>query len=346
MLKVLGGTLLLAFSHLLMGKMAIAQDTSAAVHPHIAISTEFPNTVAGVTPSLVSGRDNSLQVTLHNSDSKDLTVKTIEGSIADLHDFTIVTHKLTPFRYDRTLKAHSTLVLSYKINVIHPSRDVGLTLLANMVGPDSLAHQPFSALVFNSTVHFNQPASSWFDWKLILGSMLVAGVITAVIMTGMAYKDKLPAKMIPVAFKKEEKKNIPKMSAMDRYSVLADTKARDIPISEHDEKLSAAPSMGTTVDRSTIPPEMRSENGNLATGAPDVFANEEPVSLLSHMKALENERDKDKNIDPELSYHQHHMRASEMANSADRNEILADMKATRRDDTMNVEDTVAPTRAL
>jgi len=298
---ILAGALLLA--------SAIAQDSSAAVHPNVAISAEFPKAVAGVSPKLVSGRANNLKVTLHNSGAQDLTVKMIIGSISEVKDFTTVTHNLTPFRYDKKLKAHSALVLPYTIKLTHPSREVGLTLLAELVDPSSALHHQFPALIFNSTVHFTHPASSWFDWKLILGSMLMAGAITAIVMTSMAAKKN---KSDP---KKQHEKlvndpNAAKMSSMERYAVLAQMKAND------GEPLPEPKTMPTTTTATT-----------------DVLTGGEPYGILSQMKTPlgDSAERKDKNTEPE---------------EKDRFEVLADMKATRGDDAMNPDKNMASTRAL
>ncbi|KAF9086938.1 hypothetical protein BGX23_008484 [Mortierella sp. AD031] len=304
---LLGGALFLVLAYLLTIEPAIAQDTSAAVHPNVAISAEFPKAVAGVTPDLVSGRANNLKVTIHNSGPRDLTVKTIIGSVAEMNDFTTVTHNLTAYRYDKALKAHSALILPYTIKMTHPSREVGLTLLAEMVDSSGINKNQFSALIYNSTVHFTQPASSWFDWKLILGSMLIAGAISAIAMSAMSAKQKQQTK------KNAPKKDVPKMSAMDRYAVLARMKAND------DEPL----------------PSPKDKNKTATVNA------EEPIGILAQ-KAMEDTIDsqKEKNTEPKQQM------APEMASSADRYEVLADMKATRGDDVLLLEQNKASTRAL
>ncbi|KAF9153157.1 hypothetical protein BG015_003979 [Linnemannia schmuckeri] len=335
---ILGGALLLA--------SAIAQDTSAAVHPNVAISAEFPKAAAGVIPNLVSGRANNLKVTLHNSGAHDLTVKMIVGSVAEVKDFTTVTHN-----------AHSALVLPYTIKVTHPSRDAGLTLLAELVDPTSVLHHQFPALIFNSTVHFTQPASSWFDWKLILGSMLMAGAITAIVMTAMTAKSK------PNFKKQHEKlmkdKNAPKMAPKDRYAVLANMRADDTPLNvnktKDDQTTTNAPKM-SAMDRYAVLSEMKAKDDKplpepktkpiTTTATTDVLTGGEPYGILSQMKALEgdgNGEKKDRNTEPELKYH----KAPQMAGaSEDRFEVLADMKATRGDDVLNPDKTMDSTRAL
>ncbi|KAF8944160.1 hypothetical protein BGZ47_004583 [Haplosporangium gracile] len=342
---ILGGAFLLA--------SAIAQDTSAAVHPNVAISAEFPKAAAGVIPNLVSGRANNLKVTLHNSGAHDLTVKMIVGSVAELKDFTT----LTPFQYDKTLKAHSALILPYTIKVSHPSRDAGLTLLAELVDPTSVLHHQFPALIFNSTVHFTQPASSWFDWKLILGSMLMAGAITAVVMTAMAAKSKANPKKQHEKLMKD--KNAPKMSPEDRYAVLAEMRADDTPLIVNKTKDDQIPTNAPktfAMDRYTVLSEMKAKDGKplpesktkpiTSTATVDVLTGGETYGVLPQTKVLEgdgNSEKKDRNTEPELMYH----KAPQMAAaSGDRFEVLADMKATRGDDVLNPDKTMASTRAL
>ncbi|KAF9121866.1 hypothetical protein BGW39_010205 [Mortierella sp. 14UC] len=358
---LLGGALLLASGYLLTNP-AIAQDTSAAVHPKIAISAEFPKAVAGVTPDLVSGRANNLKVTLHNSGPHDLTVKMITGTIAEMNDFTTVTYNLTAYKYDKKLKAHSALVLPYTIKLNHPSREVGLTLLAQMVDPTSLRHSEFPALIYNSTVHFTQPASSWFDWKLILGSMFMAGAITAIVMTAMSAKNKYQSNPKRLHEKLVKSKNAPKMSAMERYAVLANMKAADdTPLTEtkptttttttttNNKDATNAPEM-SAMDRYAVLSEMKAKDGNplpepkikstTTTATTDVLTGGEPYGILSQAKAME----KEKNTEPESM----HYRAPQMASSGgpDRMEVLANMKATRGDDVMNPDKNMPSNRAL
>ncbi|KAF9537048.1 hypothetical protein EC957_008965 [Mortierella hygrophila] len=398
---ILGGVLLLA--------SAVAQDTSAAVHPNVAISAEFPKAVAGVTPDLVSGRANNLKVTLHNSGAYDLIVKTIVGSVAEVKDFNAITHNLTPFRCDKTLKAHSTLIIPYTINITHPSRDVSLTLLAELVDPLSVLHHQFPALIFNSTVHFTQPASSWLDWKLILGSMVMAGAITSIVMTITAKNIKSDPKKqhekfvrdknAPLDTRDETDKtagtNDPKMSAMDRYAVLANMKADDTPLNTNRDKTDNTagtndPKMSSMdhyavlanmkaddtplntnkdntdktagindpkmsgMDRYTVLSEMKAKDGNIlepktksttTTATTDMLTGGAPFGILSQMKPQEGDHideKKDRNTEPESMHHE----ASQMTASADRFEVLADMKATRGDDVMNPGKNMASTRAL
>ncbi|KAG0075832.1 hypothetical protein BGZ90_009450 [Linnemannia elongata] len=340
---ILGGALLLL--------SAIAQDIpSAAVHPNVAITAEFPKTAAGVTPDLVSGRANNLKVKLHNSGEQDLIVKMIVGSVAEVKDFTKVTHS--------TLKAHSALVLPYTINITHPSRDVGLTLLAEIIDPLSALHHQIPALIYNSTVHFTQPAYSWFDWKLILGSMLMAGAITSIIMTAMAAKNKSSPKKQHEALMKD--KNAPTMEPMDRHAVLARMKADDTPANTTESKIDNTagtniPKM-SAMDRYAVLAQMKADDGQplpepktkptTTTATTEMLTGGEPFGILSQMKALDADRvdeKKDRNTEPESML----QRAPQMAgSSADRFEVLADMKATRGDDVMNPDKNLASTRAL
>ncbi|KAG0276872.1 hypothetical protein BGZ95_006915 [Linnemannia exigua] len=362
---LLGGALFLTSGYLLTTNTAIAQDTTAAVHPNVAISAEFPKAVAGVTPDLISGRTNKIKVTLHNSGPHDLTVKMIVGSVAEMNDFTTVTHNLTTYKYDKPLKAHSALVLPYTIKVAHPAREVGLTLLAEMVDPTSLRHSQFQVLIYNSTVHFTQPASSWLDWKLILGSMLLAGAITTIVMTGMSTKNKYQSDPKRQHEKLVESKDAPKMDPMDRYAALARMKADDTPQSDSKTKAAkkdtnatetAAPKM-SAMERYAALSEMKAKDGKPlpelknkpTTATTDFLTGGEPFGILSQMKAMESE----KNTEPESKHH----RAPQMNVSsggggggggvgADRFEALADMKATRGDDVLNPERDMSSTRAL
>ncbi|KAF9904619.1 hypothetical protein EC991_002549 [Linnemannia zychae] len=351
---ILGAALLLTSGYLLTNP-AVAQDTSASVHPNIAISAEFPKAVAGVTPDLVSGRVNNLKVTLHNSGPRDLTVKMITGTVAEMNDFTTVTHNLPTYKYDKKLKAHSALVLPYTIKITHPSRVVGLTLLAEMVDPTSLRHSHFPALIYNSTVHFTQPASSWFDWKLILGSIFMAGAITAIVMTAMSAKNKYQSNPRRQHEKLVNSKDAPKMDAMDRHAVLANMKADDTPLTKtninttSNKDATDVPKM-SAMDRYAVLSEMKAKDGNplpapkskpvATTATTDILTGGEPYGILSQMKASE----KEKNTEPEIL----HYRVPQMASSGgpDRMEVLADMKATRGADVLNPDKSVPSTRAL
>ncbi|KAG9068440.1 hypothetical protein KI688_010709 [Linnemannia hyalina] len=328
---ILGGVLLLASAYLLNIDTAVAQDTSAAVHPNVAISAEFPKAVAGVTPNLVSGRANNLKVTLHNSGAHDLIVKMIVGSVAEVKDFNAVTHNLTPFRCDKTLKAHSALILPYTIKITHPSRDVSLTLLAELVDPHSVLHHQFPALIFNSTVHFTQPASSWLDWKLILGSMVMAGAITSIVMTVTAKNIKSDPKKQQERLIKD--KNDPKMSAMDRYAVLANMKADDTPLDTRDN---ADKTPGTNdpkmsaMDRYAVLANMKADDTPLdtrdnadktpGTNDPKMSAMDR-YAVLANMKADDTPLDTRDNADKTPGTNDPKMSAM------DRYAVLANMKA-------------------
>lgn len=70
---------------------------------------------------------------------------------------------MTAYRYATALKAEATLILPYSIQMEHPSREVGLTLLAEIT--DS-AKTRFPVVVYNSTVTFSEPIQSWIDPQL------------------------------------------------------------------------------------------------------------------------------------------------------------------------------------
>jgi hypothetical protein len=70
---------------------------------------------------------------------------------------------LTAYRYGTTLKADGTLILPYAIKMEFPSREVGLTLMADIV--DSSKNH-FPVLIYNSTVIFSEPIQGWIDLQL------------------------------------------------------------------------------------------------------------------------------------------------------------------------------------
>lgn len=70
---------------------------------------------------------------------------------------------MTAYKYSTTLKAEATLVHTYTIKMEHPSREVGLTLMADLM--DSSKNH-FPVVVYNSTVNFTEPAQSWIDLQL------------------------------------------------------------------------------------------------------------------------------------------------------------------------------------
>jgi hypothetical protein len=70
---------------------------------------------------------------------------------------------LTAYKYGKTLKAESTLVLPYNIHIEHPPYEVGLTLLADLMEPTK---QHITVLVYNSTINFSEPIQSWLDAQL------------------------------------------------------------------------------------------------------------------------------------------------------------------------------------
>jgi hypothetical protein len=180
----------------------------------------------------------------------------------------------------------------------------------------------------------------------ILGSMLLAGAITSIVMTTMAAKKnnsdprKLHEKLV-------KDKNAPKMAPMDRYAVLANMRADDTPLSasttDKTKETTNAPKM-SAMDRYSVLSEMKAKDGKpfpelktkptTTTATADVLTGGEPFGILSHMKAVDHEghgERKDRNTEPE---------------EKDRFEVLADMKATRGDDVMIPDKNMASTRAL
>jgi len=71
--------------------------------------------------------------------------------------------QLTAYRYGTTLKADGTLILPYTIKMEHASREVGLTLMADIM--DSSKNH-FPVLIYNSTVNFTEPIQGWVDIQL------------------------------------------------------------------------------------------------------------------------------------------------------------------------------------
>jgi hypothetical protein len=165
--------------------------------------------------------------------------------------------------------------------------------------------------------------SLFFDTKSILGSMLMAGAITAITMTAMSAKNKYQSDPKINHEKLVKSKNTPKMDAMDRHAVLADMKADDAPLTntestttDNKDNTSNTPKM-SAMDRYAVLSEMRAKDGNplpepkikptTTTAIADVLASREPYGILSQMKATENE----KNTEPEPKYH----RTPQMASS-------------------------------
>lgn len=188
--------------------------------------------------------------------------------------------------------------------------------------------------------------------------MLMAGAITSIVMTAMAAKNKSNPKMQHEKLMKD--KNAPKMEPMDRHAVLANMRADDTPLNANKNNTdntagTNAPKM-SAMDRYAVLSEMKAKDGNplpepktkptTTTATTEMLTGGEPFGILSQMKALDSDRvdeRKDRNTEPEST----HYRAPQMAaSSADRFEVLADMKATRGDDVLNPDKKMASTRAL
>ncbi|KAG0346730.1 hypothetical protein BG004_000978 [Podila humilis] len=192
------------------------------------ISNEMPTTVlhtALVTPDLISGEANSVQVTFRNSGKTDLKVNLIVGTVVEPTDFDNVIRNLTAYKYSTTLKADATLVLPYTIKMEHPSREVGLTLMADII--DSSKNH-FPVVVYNSTVNFTEPAQSWFDIQLIFLYILITGIFVAI---GKFVKDAMAPEV------KISKKKAPSMTPEEREAALEKMKVLDDDwIPEHHKK--------------------------------------------------------------------------------------------------------------
>ncbi|KAG0223050.1 hypothetical protein B0O80DRAFT_439404 [Mortierella sp. GBAus27b] len=145
--------------------------------PNVDISAEFPNAIEGLTPTLISGEPNKLKFTLRNSGKTDLKVNLIVGTVSENDNFDNVIRNLTAYRYSTPLKAEATLILPYTIQMDHPSREVGLTLYADVI--DS-AKNHFPVLAYNGTVTFAEPIQSWIDAQLIFLYIVVAGIFAGI----------------------------------------------------------------------------------------------------------------------------------------------------------------------
>ncbi|KAF9997427.1 hypothetical protein BGZ80_009144 [Entomortierella chlamydospora] len=193
--------------------------------PNVAITADFPNAIAGLTPNLVSGEANKIKVTFKNSGKTDLKVDLIVGSVAEPEDYSQVIRKLTPYRYSTTLKADTTLILPYTINMEQASREVGLTLIADIV--DSTKNH-FPVLIYNSTVSFSEPMNSWIDLQLIFLYVLIAGIFVAI---GMFLKGSFDPEV------KKTTKKAPSMTPEEREAALEKMKVLDEDwIPEHHKK--------------------------------------------------------------------------------------------------------------
>ncbi|KAF8931914.1 translocon-associated protein [Dissophora ornata] len=195
--------------------LASVSATPVAELPNVGITAEFPNAIAGLTPDLISGEANKLKVTFRNSGKTDLKVNLIIGTVAESDDFDNVIRNLTAYRYGTTLKAETTLILPYTIKMEHASREVGLTLMADIV--DSSKNH-FPVLVYNSTVNFSEPIQSWIDFQLIFLYVLIAGVFAAIgmfIKDSMAPETKKTTKKAPTMTPEEREAALEKMKVLD-----------------------------------------------------------------------------------------------------------------------------------
>ncbi|KAG0360353.1 hypothetical protein BC939DRAFT_444119 [Gamsiella multidivaricata] len=199
------------------GALVLASVSAAPLveTPNVAVSAEFPNAIEGLNPTLVSGEPNKLKVTFRNTGKTDLKVSLIVGSVAESDDYTNVIRNLTSYRYDATLKADATLVLPYTISMDHASREVGLTLIADIVD-SSKSHFPL--LIHNGTITFSEPMQSWIDFQLIFLYVLIAGVFVAAgmfIKDSMAPETKKTVKKIPAMTPEEREAALEKMKVLD-----------------------------------------------------------------------------------------------------------------------------------
>ncbi|KAF9434884.1 hypothetical protein BGZ76_007245 [Entomortierella beljakovae] len=195
--------------------LASVSASPIAEAPNVEISADFPNAIAGLTPNLVSGEANKLKVSFRNSGKTDLKVNLIVGTIAEPDDFNQIIRNLTAYRYSTTLKAEATLVLPYTINMEHPSREVGLTLIADIID-SSKSHFPI--LVYNSTVSFSEPMNSWIDLQLIFLYVLIAGIFVAIgafIKGSFAPETKKTVKKAPTMTPEEREAALEKRNVLD-----------------------------------------------------------------------------------------------------------------------------------
>ncbi|KAF9179712.1 hypothetical protein BGZ51_003181 [Haplosporangium sp. Z 767] len=213
---LLAGALLLA---------TVSAQESASTLPNVNVAAEFPNAITGLTPDLISGEPNNLKVTFRNTGKTDLKVNLIVGTVQEVADFSNVIRNLTAYRYGTTLKADATLILPYTIKMEHASREVGLTLMADIV--DSSKNH-FPVLVYNSTINFTEPIQSWIDFQLIFLYVLLAGIFVAI---GMFVKDLMAPET------KKTAKKAPSMTPEEREAALEKMKTLDEDwIPEHHKK--------------------------------------------------------------------------------------------------------------
>ncbi|KAI1314703.1 hypothetical protein EDD11_001872 [Mortierella claussenii] len=184
-------------------------------HPNVAVTADFPNAIEGLTPSIISGEPNKVKVTFRNSGKTDLKVNLIVGTVAESDDYNNIIRNLTSFRYSTTLKADATLILPYTIKMEHVPREVGLTLIADII--DSSKNH-FPVLVYNSTVNFSEPMQSWIDLQLIFLYVLIAGIFGAIgmfVKSAMAPETKKTVKKTPVLTPEEREAALEKMKVLD-----------------------------------------------------------------------------------------------------------------------------------
>ncbi|KAG0213136.1 hypothetical protein BGX28_004962 [Mortierella sp. GBA30] len=204
---------------------SVSAQESAPVLPNVGISAEFPNAIPGFTPDLISGEPNNLKVTFRNTGKTDLKVNLIIGSVAEITDFNNIIRNLTAYRYGNTLKADGTLILPYTIKMEHPTREVGLTLMADIIDSNK---NHFPVLVYNSTVNFTEPIQSWIDVQLIFLYVLIAGIFVAI---GMFIKDAMSPEV------KKSTKKTPTLTPEEREAALEKMKVLDEDwIPEHHKK--------------------------------------------------------------------------------------------------------------
>ncbi|GJJ72606.1 translocon-associated protein subunit alpha [Entomortierella parvispora] len=209
---------------LLCGAIFLAS-VSAQTLPNVAVNADFPNAIAGLTPDLISGEANDLKVTFRNTGKTDLKVNLIVGSVVEMTDFSNVIRNLTAYRYGTTLKADGTLILPYTIKMEHASREVGLTLMADIM--DSSKNH-FPVLIYNSTINFTEPIQGWIDIQLIFLYVVIAGLFIAI---GMFIKDAMAPEV------KKSVKKTPSMTPEEREAALEKMKVLDEDwIPEHHKK--------------------------------------------------------------------------------------------------------------
>ncbi|KAF9142032.1 hypothetical protein BGX30_003545 [Mortierella sp. GBA39] len=200
---------------LVCGALILASVSAQDSAPNVAISAEFPNAIAGLTPNIVSGEANNLKVTFKNTGKTDLKVNLIVGTVAESDDYNNIIRNLTAYRYGTTLKADGTLILPYAIKMEHASREVGLTLMADLIDSNK---NHFPVLVYNGTISFSEPVQSWIDLQLIFLYVLIAGIFAAIgmfIKDAMAPETKKTVKKTPAMTPEEREAALEKMKVLD-----------------------------------------------------------------------------------------------------------------------------------